>query len=49
MARGDVPKSIQVYMHETGATEEEARAYVRSLIIKVWQKLNKERAGLKTT
>nr|UZF96592.1 bornyl diphosphate synthase [Artemisia annua]UZG94252.1 bornyl diphosphate synthase [Artemisia annua] len=49
MARGDVPKSIQCYMHETGATEEEARAHVRSLIIKVWQKLNKERAGLTTT
>ncbi|PWA36752.1 camphene synthase [Artemisia annua] len=49
MARGDTPKSIQCYMHETGATEEEARAHVRSLIIKVWQKLNKERAGLKTT
>ena len=49
MARGDVPKSIQCYMHETGATEEEAREHVRSLIIKVWQKLNKERAWLKTT
>ncbi|PWA41220.1 camphene synthase [Artemisia annua] len=49
MARGDTPKAVQCYMHETGATEKEARAHVRSLIIKLWQKLNKERAGLKTT
>ncbi|XP_071722521.1 terpene synthase 10-like [Rutidosis leptorrhynchoides] len=38
--RGDVPKSIQCYMHETGATEEEARAYMRKLIDEGWKKLN---------
>ncbi|KAL4563583.1 hypothetical protein LXL04_027626 [Taraxacum kok-saghyz] len=43
IARGDVPKSIQCYMHETGATEEEARMYMEKLIINTWKKLNKER------
>nr|XP_043621255.1 R-linalool synthase QH1, chloroplastic-like [Erigeron canadensis] len=45
MKRGDVPTSIQCYMHENGATEEEARAYVQMLILETWKKLNKERAG----
>ena len=31
-------------MHETGATEPEARSYIKSLIDKTWKKLNKERA-----
>nr|XP_043613103.1 (-)-beta-pinene synthase, chloroplastic-like [Erigeron canadensis] len=42
LARGDVPKSIQCYMKETGATEVEARAYIRRLILETWKKLNKE-------
>ncbi|KAI3706617.1 hypothetical protein L6452_24490 [Arctium lappa] len=42
MARGDNPKSIQCYMHESGATEDEARSYMKSLIVKIWKKLNKE-------
>ncbi|KAL8255775.1 hypothetical protein R6Q59_030842 [Mikania micrantha] len=41
--RGDVPKSIQCYMHETGATEVEAREYMKRLIVDTWKKLNKER------
>ncbi|KAL4567218.1 hypothetical protein LXL04_022794 [Taraxacum kok-saghyz] len=52
IARGDVPKSIQslqekreCYMHDTGATELEARRYMEKLIIKAWKKLNKEREG----
>ena len=44
MERGDTLKSIQLYMHETGATEQEARSYIKSLIDKTWKKLNKERA-----
>nr|WCC60118.1 terpene synthase [Pityopsis ruthii] len=44
MARGDISKSIQCYMHENGATEEEARTYIKSLISDTWKKLNKERA-----
>nr|XP_043637014.1 R-linalool synthase QH1, chloroplastic-like [Erigeron canadensis] len=43
MARGDIAKSIQCYMHETGATEEEARAYIKSYVMKTWKILNKER------
>ncbi|KAI7743354.1 hypothetical protein M8C21_009257, partial [Ambrosia artemisiifolia] len=29
IARGDIPKSIQCYMHDSGATEEEARMYIK--------------------
>ncbi|XP_023755106.1 R-linalool synthase QH1, chloroplastic [Lactuca sativa] len=47
IARGDNPKSIQCYMHETGATEEEARKYIELLINKTWKKLNKARGGAK--
>ncbi|KAI3523026.1 hypothetical protein L1887_01081 [Cichorium endivia] len=45
MARGDIPKSIQCYMHESGATEDEARRYIKKLIANTWKKLNKERAS----
>ncbi|PWA72410.1 beta-myrcene synthase [Artemisia annua] len=43
MERGDNPKSLQCYMHETGASEDEARIYMKSLIGETWKKLNKER------
>ncbi|KAK1420833.1 hypothetical protein QVD17_22723 [Tagetes erecta] len=46
MARGDTPKSVQCYMHESGATEDEARMYVKRLILSTWKKLNKERLGV---
>ncbi|KAK9055342.1 hypothetical protein SSX86_026425 [Deinandra increscens subsp. villosa] len=46
MEKGDTPKSVQCYMHETGATEEEARMYVKKLILDTWKKLNKERSGV---
>lgn len=45
LARGDNPKAIQCYMHETGATEDEARSYMKTLILETWKKLNKEVAG----
>ncbi|KAI3687972.1 hypothetical protein L1987_81678 [Smallanthus sonchifolius] len=48
MERGDIPKSIQCYMYESGATEDEARRYIKSLIMKTWKKLNKERASAKS-
>ncbi|XP_076881178.1 R-linalool synthase QH1, chloroplastic-like [Bidens hawaiensis] len=44
IARGDIPKSIQCYMNDTGANEEEARVYIKGLIEATWKKLNKERA-----
>ncbi|KAJ7965054.1 Pinene synthase [Quillaja saponaria] len=39
---GDVPKSIECYMKETGASEEDARKHIRSLISKTWKKMNEE-------
>ncbi|XP_010247894.1 PREDICTED: terpene synthase 10-like [Nelumbo nucifera] len=41
LKRGDVPKSIQCYMHETGAPEEIAREHIRGLRAKEWKKMNK--------
>ncbi|GKE53844.1 R-linalool synthase QH1, chloroplastic-like protein, partial [Tanacetum coccineum] len=43
MARGDVSKAIQCYMHESGASEDEARMYIKDLILETWKKFNKER------
>ncbi|KAI3445787.1 hypothetical protein Pfo_002452 [Paulownia fortunei] len=40
MKRGDVPKSIQCYMNETGAHREEAQDYVRFLIHETWKNMN---------
>ncbi|KAL1534411.1 1,8-cineole synthase, chloroplastic [Salvia divinorum] len=40
--RGDVPKSVQCYMNENNASEEEARKHVRSLIKQTWKTMNKE-------
>ncbi|KAF8409382.1 hypothetical protein HHK36_005457 [Tetracentron sinense] len=43
--RGDVPKSIQCYMNETGASEEEAREHIRGLISDRWKKMNEGRVA----
>nr|QWQ79596.1 TPS38 [Juglans sigillata] len=43
-SRGDIPKSIQCYMNETGAREKDAREHIRYLISEAWKKMNKERA-----
>nr|AQT33224.1 chloroplast sabinene synthase [Murraya koenigii] len=45
LKRGDVPKSIQCYMHETGISEDEAREHIRNLIAESWIKLNSARFG----
>ncbi|KAL6136845.1 hypothetical protein ACLB2K_062140 [Fragaria x ananassa] len=45
--RGDVAKSIQCYMEERGASEEEAYDYIKGLICHSWKKINQESA--KTT
>ncbi|CAH8368853.1 unnamed protein product [Eruca vesicaria subsp. sativa] len=42
LARGDNLKSIQCYMHETGASEEEARAHVQQMISETWNEMNYE-------
>ncbi|WJX73075.1 hypothetical protein P8452_56896 [Trifolium repens] len=39
---GDVPKSIQCYMNETGANEVEAHKHVKSMMCTMWKKMNKE-------
>ncbi|KAL5568187.1 hypothetical protein UlMin_024762 [Ulmus minor] len=41
--RGDVPKSIQCYMHQSGASEEEARQHIKFLIGETWKQMNKDR------
>uniref|UniRef100_A0A7N0V7E1 Uncharacterized protein n=1 Tax=Kalanchoe fedtschenkoi TaxID=63787 RepID=A0A7N0V7E1_KALFE len=41
MARGDVPKAIQCYMNDTGASEEAARNHVKDMVREEWKKLNK--------
>ncbi|KAL3627590.1 hypothetical protein CASFOL_028953 [Castilleja foliolosa] len=42
MKKGDVHKSIQCYMHETGCCEEDARKYVKHLIDVNLKKMNKD-------
>nr|WHL34555.1 terpene synthase 9 [Aquilegia yabeana] len=45
IARGDNPKSIQCFMHETGASEEAAREHIKYLINEAWKKMNKARVA----
>ncbi|KAI3972951.1 hypothetical protein MKX01_019609 [Papaver californicum] len=40
LERGDVAKSIQCYMHETGASESIAREHMKHLISASWEKMN---------
>nr|QBA83623.1 terpene synthase [Mentha x piperita] len=41
--RGDVPKSVECYMNdEKNASEQEARAHVRSIIKNTWKTMNEE-------
>nr|BBO53758.1 putative (+)-epi-alpha-bisabolol synthase [Scoparia dulcis] len=41
LKRGDIPKSIQCYMHDTGCSEEDARSYIRNLMHSTWKSINK--------
>ncbi|KAL5568181.1 hypothetical protein UlMin_024756 [Ulmus minor] len=43
LERGDVPKSIQCYMHQSGASEEEARKHMKFLIGETWKQMNQDR------
>ncbi|XP_010417166.1 PREDICTED: tricyclene synthase, chloroplastic isoform X2 [Camelina sativa] len=43
LARGDVYKSIQCYMNETGASEEKACLYLRQMIQDLWDEMNNEK------
>ncbi|KAK6805501.1 hypothetical protein RDI58_003286 [Solanum bulbocastanum] len=40
LKKGDVSKSIQCYMNEKGASEEEAREHIRFLIKETWEAMN---------
>lgn len=42
MARGDSPKSVQCYMYETRASEEEARGHMKNMISDSWDVINSE-------
>ncbi|PIN07401.1 Myrcene synthase [Handroanthus impetiginosus] len=43
LERGDVSKSIQCYMNETGASDQKAQKAMRLLIWEAWKKLNTDR------
>ncbi|XP_058114086.1 alpha-terpineol synthase, chloroplastic-like isoform X2 [Magnolia sinica] len=45
IARGDVLKVVESYMHEAGVSEAVARKHVRGMIDETWKKLNKECVG----
>ncbi|CAA7033115.1 unnamed protein product [Microthlaspi erraticum] len=49
LARGDVFKSIQCYMNETGASEKKARSHVRQMINDMWDEMNYEKMAHSTT
>ncbi|KAF9610223.1 hypothetical protein IFM89_021416 [Coptis chinensis] len=42
LARGDVPKAIQCYMHDTGVSFQVAREQLRHLANEAWKKQNRE-------
>lgn len=44
LKRGDVPKSIQCHMHQTGASQEETCEHIKYLIGDSWKKMNKEQS-----
>nr|QJX58284.1 monoterpene synthase 11 [Salvia officinalis] len=42
LQRGDVPKAVECYMNETGASVEEAREHVKCMLRETWMKTNEE-------
>lgn len=42
LKRGDVLKSIQCYMHQSGASEEDAREHIKWYMYETWKKMNKD-------
>ncbi|KAK0579342.1 hypothetical protein LWI29_024861 [Acer saccharum] len=45
LKRGDISKSIQCLMNETGASEEVARQHIKDLMRQLWKKVNAYRAA----
>ncbi|KAL5774671.1 hypothetical protein ACOSP7_012228 [Xanthoceras sorbifolium] len=44
LKRGDIPKSVQCFMNETGASEEVARQHIEDQMRQLWKKMNVYRA-----
>lgn len=44
LRRGDVPKSIECHMHESGVSEDAAREHIRRLIRGNWRAINGDRS-----
>ncbi|KAL5839741.1 hypothetical protein ACOSQ4_012349 [Xanthoceras sorbifolium] len=45
LKKGDIPKSVQYFMNETGASEEFTRQYIKDQIRQLWKKVNVYRAA----
>ncbi|KAH6833097.1 hypothetical protein C2S53_002961 [Perilla frutescens var. hirtella] len=45
LKRGDVPKAVECHMNETGASREEAKQHVWTMLWETWKKMNEESFG----
>ncbi|KAH7525553.1 hypothetical protein JRO89_XSUnG0072200 [Xanthoceras sorbifolium] len=45
LKRGDIPKSVQCFMNETGASEEVSRQHIKDQMRQLWKKVNVYRAA----
>ncbi|KAF8411659.1 hypothetical protein HHK36_004217 [Tetracentron sinense] len=45
LERGDVSKSVQCFMHESGVSEKIALEHIKHLIAELWKKMNKDRVS----
>ncbi|KAL8522472.1 hypothetical protein ACS0TY_012584 [Phlomoides rotata] len=45
MERGDIAKSVECFMNESGGTREEAIEYVKGMIWETWKEMNAERVA----
>ncbi|OVA15024.1 Terpene synthase [Macleaya cordata] len=43
LKRGDVPKSVECYMHQAGVSESIAREHIKHLINEMWKKMNQDK------
>ncbi|XP_047339820.1 terpene synthase 10-like [Impatiens glandulifera] len=43
LERGDILKSVQIHMHETNVSEEEAQQHIKRLVREAWKKVNAAR------
>ncbi|KAF3787804.1 hypothetical protein EJ110_NYTH22299 [Nymphaea thermarum] len=40
--RGNLPRSVQIYMNEARVAEEQSRQHIRNLLRDAWRRLNRE-------